>query len=480
MISTYHQLLKESDSEELVGGVTELGLLLAEHKFADECGSIEDEWQKATTAILMENQERMFMEHPGYQVSRAIAELQEKANLNEATTTQNISTIDRLAGPIIRATSPNFIVNELASTQPLLGPTSMVAYMKATYSNSKGAAVAGQDPTMNPDEWYGSQHVDGELVIAGDGSTVAVNVNVAWTPVREATMTLSYTVGAVAYTARDDGAGALAGTEITTASINYNTGNLIITFATAPDNATNVTVTYDFNSEANDTRPEMDLDLITSPVTAEDHSIRVRWSVQSAQQLISLYGSSAEVEFGTYVSNELKSQIDRRVLGEIDRIASATATTFDRTPDSGVAYADHKLEFLDVLTEGSYNIMNATKSVEGNWIVMGTSVANIVDTLPGFVGNGGMRGKGARETGTLQGKWRCFVDPYRSNQASYTIGHKSGNLMEAGLLFCPYVLMYMTPTTTLDDFLSRKGFMTQFAVKTIDGNYYSLGTVTAS
>jgi len=356
----------------------------------------------------------------------------------------------------------------------------------------KGQAAAGTDPTQNPDEWYGSDVIDREQIAEGTGSKDNFHGDVdlsalAYTPIRPNSIMVRWTYtdsDSVVQTGvvRDNGEGNFTGTGITaTASnnaINYSTGAIKLQFEAAytPDDNTGILVSYEYISEANSNIPSIDAEVITSPVTAREHKMRTRWSINSAQQLSAVFGLDAEAEFGNFVTGELKSQTDRRVIHEIDRIASADSTEFGRIPDEGTAYIDHKQQFLDILTEAGYNIFQATKRARGNWLLMGTKVATIVETLPGFVTSGITGQHGVIDIGTL-GRWRCFTDPYRANQSAYTVGHRSGNISETGLIFAPYIVLYMTPTVTLDDFLSRKGFSTQFAIKTVDGNYYSKGEV---
>ena len=484
LLQSTANLLKEADPDDFKDRVAEVGAILAEHKWNDYCESIEDPWLRGVTAICLENQDIMFQDTPGYQVQKAIRELQD---LNELTTTSNIATIDTIANPVIRAAVPNFIANDLVSVQPMLNKTSMVVFMKAVYGDTKGDVQEGIDPTDYPSAWMGSSRVENEelfSVLDTNSQDATLTGTLSWTKVRPGSVMIVVTEGTSSYMVRDDGDGKLvvpaAGFGAANLqTINYDTGEIQIELDANPaDNiVVSVVATYEYNNEATSNIPQMDLQLNSSPVTAEPYKMRVRWSVESAQHLMSMFGMSAEVEFGGYVANELKSQTDRRIIHEIETRATARPTEWDANPEDGVPYVQHKLEFADVLVEASYNILDATKSAEGNWVLMGTGIGHIVDTLPGFVGNGVSGVKGARETGMLNGKWRCFVDPYREDANTYTVGYKSGNLMEAGIIFAPWIPLYMTPTTTLDDFLSRKGFQTQFAVKYVDGDYYSKGRI---
>lgn len=55
---------------------------------------------------------------------------------------------------------------------------------------------------------------------------------------------VNYRIAGVNYTATDDGAGNITGTNISSGTVNYTTGNISITFSSPPDNGSTVTVNY--------------------------------------------------------------------------------------------------------------------------------------------------------------------------------------------------------------------------------------------
>jgi len=86
--------------------------------------------------------------------------------------------------------------------------------------------------------------VTGEVV--GTGSTAGTTVftaTLANTNIKPSTVTVHYTIGTTNYTAADDGNGNITGTYLT-GTINYTTGDISLTFSSAPDAGTNITVDY--------------------------------------------------------------------------------------------------------------------------------------------------------------------------------------------------------------------------------------------
>lgn len=78
----------------------------------------------------------------------------------------------------------------------------------------------------------------------GNGSTTTFNYTVPTTinAPPNYPFTITYTIGSVLYTANGNNAGVITGTNISSGSINYSTGVLSLTFSTAPDNATPITL----------------------------------------------------------------------------------------------------------------------------------------------------------------------------------------------------------------------------------------------
>ncbi len=94
-------------------------------------------------------------------------------------------------------------------------------------------------------------NIPSETIGAGTGSKLVFNYTTANPQIRRGTTVISYTIGGTPYTATDNGLGVITGTDInsalTASFINYVTGAIQITFTVAPDNATNITIDYDFH-----------------------------------------------------------------------------------------------------------------------------------------------------------------------------------------------------------------------------------------
>ena len=67
---------------------------------------------------------------------------------------------------------------------------------------------------------------------------------------------------------------------------------------------------------------------------------------------------------------------------------------------------------------------------------------------------------------------KCYADPhYRTDEG--LMGYKGRDFVRAGYIFAPWILLYSTMLITLDDFVSRKGFASQYGKKMINNKFYS-------
>jgi hypothetical protein len=457
VLSVGHQLSMNADrclyENKKEGRTTTMGELLE--------GLPSDSMLRSHTAIMLENTRRYI------------------DSLDETTKLVNIGDFEKYAFPMVRAIFPNLAAHNLASVQPMLGPVSLVFYMKFLYGMTKGRVVAGTDIIENPNKSYSSEEIDEEEVGTGTGAVTNFTGNLAYLPVKPGTVKFTGVASGVPLEVTDDGNGNLIGDiGAGTNTIAYATGGFDFDFSAAIDAGEPVNAEYSYDLEGNDTIPDIDMQLTSSPVTARTRKLRTRWSLEAAQDLRNLHGLEAEVEQVAAVSNELKFEIDREMIDNMRAIANLSVPAWSKTPDTGVSYTEHKLGFVDTLVAASNAIFGATQRALGTWIVAGLNVCSLMETLPGFVPS--PRPKGTRavyKAGTLNGMWDIWKDPNYSPN-SFLMGYQGDAMWEVGFIFAPYILAFTTATIMLDDFIGRKGMASRYGKKAIDGNFYCTGSIT--
>jgi len=149
-------------------------------------------------------------------------------------------------------TESNIVLNDLIDliltnsgwTRISSDTTTTIPAISFTYSTKLDALYRVIKDYVGEHLWFG----DGQLsrtdtVGTGDGTTTAFSATLTYTPVVAGTVTVNYTIGGTAYSATDDGAGNISGTDVT-GTIDYSTGAISLTFTTAPDASTSITAAY--------------------------------------------------------------------------------------------------------------------------------------------------------------------------------------------------------------------------------------------
>jgi len=438
---------------------------LMEHEWKDHIEAIQeavqdvDEITLATTAIILENTKK-YMER-----------------MDESTKSVNIGSFQNFAFDMISAVMPSLIANQIVSVQPMQNRIGQIFFLEFLYGTTKGGITAGDkmfaaNAAGNANIHYTDEVIDGEAVGAA-GSTNYTG-NLSFIPVRAGT--LVFTDGT--QTVTDDGAGNLIGDIGAGANtINYTSGAFDVTFNAAT--GADVTVTYEFNFEENPSLiPEVNISLTSAPVTARMRKLRALYSLDAGYDLQQIFGKSADTELTTALSSEIRQEIDGDILTDLLNAASVSLTPFSLTPpDPSIPFRDHKFDFINTIIDGSNTIFDNTRRAEGNFIVAGTDVMRLLESLEGRYEKNGRLQPGPHFAGTLDGSWRVFKNPFYPKK-TFVLGYKGDLFLEAGYVYAPYMPLFTTPNIMLDDFVSRKGMATSYGKKIVNGDFFVKGTIT--
>jgi hypothetical protein len=392
----------------------------------------------------------------------------------ESTVSTSIANYNRFAFDLIRAILPEMASERLFSVQSMFGPTSQVFYFDYLYGTTTGRVTAGSKLFENLDPRYGESDVDFEVIGTGAGAA-QVTGNLDYTPILPGTLTITDGTQVVS----DDGAGNLVG-DVNGGgnnTINYATGAFDVTFTNAVTTGTAVEASYTIDSEGNEAGiPEIDLVLTSSPVIARSKKLRTRFSLEAQFSLRATMGLEAEAEAVTAMGAEIAYGLDTVNVDNVKRVALDkrldTDFQFDRTPDAGVSFKDHKEELVDYFIKGSSYILSQSGRAIGNKILAGENVTNICESLvPRFQPVAIRAARGIHFLGVLDGRWEVFKD-LRMDIDEFMILFKGDEFLFAGYVFAPWILAFTTPTTVLDDMQARKGMGSLFGQKIINNKYY--------
>ena len=395
---------------------------------------IKDNYRKSVTAILLDNQEKALRE--------------ERAVLTEAPTnvgpinTQTtgsgaIDGFDPILISLIRRAMPKLIAYDIAGVQPMSGPTGLIFAMRSQYVQQGGDEAFFDEPDA---QFSGTK--------GGTPPTATTEKNPG--------LINDATGGGTTSTNYD-----LASSKFTTSeqeSLGDSSGNAFM---------------------------EMAFSIDRIAVEAKGRALRADYSVELAQDLKAIHGLDAESELANILSTEILAEINREVVRTVYRGAKpgaqanvANAGVFDLDVDSNGRWSVEKFKGLMFQIERDANaIANETRRGKGNIIITSSDVASalamsgVLDYDSGISGAVGGIGEvddtGNTFVGTLNGRFKVYIDPYSANVSSdqyYVVGYKGTNAYDAGLFYCPYVPLQMYRAIGQDSFQPRIGFKTRYGM----------------
>jgi hypothetical protein len=367
---------------------------------------IKDNYRKAVTAVLLENQEKAMREQSSQE--GMFGNIQEAAHANK--TGGNIDTVDPVLISLVRRAMPNLIAYDVCGVQPMTGPTGLIFAMKSHITSQAGVEAADS--------------VEADTSFSGSGTHHA-NSNPAY------------------------------------ASMTTGTGTATAT------------------QEADVTISEMAFAIDKVTVTAKSRALKAEYTMELAQDLKAVHGLDAETELSNILSNEILAEINREVMRTIYTNAktgaahnTTTAGTFDLDTDSNGRWSVEKFKGLMFQIEREANaIAKDTRRGKGNVLITSSDVASALAMAGQLSGapsgnNFDPDDTGSTMVGTLNGRFKVFVDPYAPSAATnyFTVGYKGSSAYDAGLFYCPYVPLQMVRAVGENSFQPKIGFKTRYGL----------------
>jgi hypothetical protein len=423
---------------------------------AEGADEIKDNHRRAVTAVLLENQEKFLREQQSFESGTSMLT---EAPLNvsttggfgsDATASGPVAGFDPVLISLIRRSMPNLIAYDLAGVQPMSGPTGLIFAMRSqtykegarseTFYDEVDSAFSGQP--------YGFDNNSGTDQNVGMGTTTQAGTNPGvLNPVGTATSTA------------------------------YNVGQGLPT-----------TDAETLDGSANNAFNQMAFSIEKVTVTAKSRALKAEYSLELAQDLKAIHGLNAEAELANILSTEILAEINREVIRTIYKVAEqgavqnvAQAGQFDLDIDSNGRWSVEKFKGLLFQIERDANaIAQRTRRGKGNIILCSADVASaltmagVLDYTPALNANLNVDDTGNTFAGTLQGKYRVYIDPYAANLVGtggpqggnqyYVCGYKGSSPYDAGLFYCPYVPLQMVRAVGENSFQPKIGFKTRYGM----------------
>jgi hypothetical protein len=374
----------------------------------DGVAPIKDSYRKEVTAVLLENQEKSIREE-----KQALFEATHSNAAGALPDSGGVAKFDPVLISLVRRSAPQMIAYDLCGVQPMTQPTGLIFAMKAKYSSQGGTEALFNEADTD---------------FSGTGTHAGAN------PVDG-----TYTTGTGMSTSAAEGLG---------------------------DGST-------FN--------EMAFSIEKTSVTAKSRALKAEYTVELAQDLKSVHGLDAEGELSNILSTEILAEINREVIRTIytsakagAQVGTATQGTFDLDVDANGRWSVEKFKGLLFQIEREANaIAQATRRGKGNFIVCSSDVASalamagVLDYAPALNTSLNVDEASTTFAGVLNGRYKVYVDPYASNQASsqyFLVGYKGSSAFDAGLFYCPYVPLQIVRAVDPSTFQPKIGFKTRYGM----------------
>jgi len=414
----------------------------------DGLPEIKDNYRKAVTAQLLENQERFMREE-----KNILTEAPTNAGPINTPTTQSGANFgfDPILISLIRRAMPKLIAYDIAGVQPMNGPTGLIFAMRSRYVNQTGNEAFFDEPDA---QFSGTQ--------GGTPPTATTEKNPGL--INDAS-----------------GGGTTEG--------NYDLASSKFTSSELESLGEGTSTAF----------MEMAFSIDRIAVEAKGRALRADYSVELAQDLKAIHGLDAESELANILSTEILAEINREVVRTVYRGAKpgaqanvANAGVFDLDVDSNGRWSVEKFKGLLFQIERDANaIAQETRRGKGNIILCSADVASALaaagqlDYTPALNANLTVDDTGNTFAGTLNGRFKVYIDPFAANLSAdqyYVMGYKGSSPYDAGLFYCPYVPLQMVRAVGQDTFQPKIGFKTRYGMVSnpfAEGTTQGLGRITA-
>tara|TARA_Y100000593_G_scaffold54218_1_gene101376 strand:+ start:8645 stop:10135 length:1491 start_codon:yes stop_codon:yes gene_type:complete len=435
---------------------------------------ISDKYKRAVTAVLLENQEKAIQEQALVEGGHSTGLLQETTvNTGSATNgespgfgssaaanTAKRAGYDPILISLVRRSTPQLIAYDIVGTQPMSGPTGLVFFMKSNYvsqgDNSASKATGNEALFDEASTQFSGRPNTVDAMGSGDagaGDQAADPFSAAY---------------------YDDNA---------VASGNSSSGN------TGTGMTTNTAETLGTGSAH---FREMTFGIEKTSVTARSRALKAEYTTELVQDLKAIHGLDAEQELSNILSTEILQEINREVVRTVNGVAvigaEATATPgiFDCDVDASGRWSVEKFKGLHFQLEREANqIAVKTRRGRGNIIIASADVIAAL-SMTGTLDTGAaaqLADDGLVNNtfvGTLNGKFKVYVDPYYTSVSTQltdtdsgalnavheyiTIGYKGSSAYDAGVFYCPYVPLQKVSAVGEDTFQPKIGFKTRYGM----------------
>ena len=426
-------------------------------------------------------------ESAGYDVQKYI---------KEESTPDSIGQFIHHAFDMVTAIIPSSIIEEFATIQGMDKRIGEIFYMDIIKGTTKGSSTKGDNylssqfgPQTGED--YSDERINLEPAGTGDGGTTAFTGTAKlvspWSPYKTGTVIMTFTIGAVVYTATDGGSGAFAANaNIASSVIDYTNGTVSVTFNTAPDNLTKIYLSYSYASTTVGASglPEVDVKLTNQLVTAKRRALKTKWLLDTAAMLSKEHGKDIEKELLDAVVAGVMNEIAVECANDIYNVANAgLPVQFTKTPPSPqIPFVIHRQELLASVVQADVNIESAVRKVKANFVIAGSEFTNIVRAMPVDLFKPASYADatpvGMHVIGTLNNQYK-IIQNFDFASTAFVVGAKGNNWLTTGYVYAPFIPLMTTRPITDENLVTFRSLLTYYGKQVVNSSFFNKGVIVA-
>jgi len=350
--------------------------------------------------------------------------------------------------PMIRRTFPELLANEIVGIQPMNGPVGLAFALRFKYDGENlavftpdgGGTVNPPATASHPHRGFGQEAGYQYLNTGHSGLT-------------------SEGLGGL-----DSNTGVSAQFEMVTQD--QGVANLIK------------------NLECSTQIPQMSMCIEKTAVEAGVRKLAFKYSLEAEQDLMNMHSINLEDEMTNYMQYEMQAEIDREILMRMIQIAlnngeGAGYSVWSPATSDGRWQAERAVTLLQKIRVEAQRLCTRNRMGAANFAVVTPNVAALLENTQFFKSyestSNVARGCGSARIGTV-GNIKVFVDSrteaqfqagLRDEQLDYILlGFKGNSASETGLVYLPYIPIYIQKTVGPNDFSPRVGMATRYALMT--------------
>jgi hypothetical protein len=350
---------------------------------------------------------------------------------------------------VIAAANTTSVIPLIASVQPIEERKGLVWFKNIVSRTDRGDgtkdeilldAKAGRTGLL---EEFAGEMIKNEVDATGDGSQTDFAFVVKYPEVR--IRTLEITVDDQPETKLlDDGKGNLIGIG-GKGSVNYSTGEVQVSFDTAPGDGVSVRSTYATNLEDLQELQTINTEFDSTEITARTFALRTEIGLFKSYEMSKRFSLNAEEILAQDLVTELTTELSTNVVRELYRNTPGTLT-WDKQAPAGVSYMEHILSFQAKLAQAENRILEQSGRLGGEIVyIVGSEVAGMLRAMPGFVPATDLKAAlGTHFYGTFDGRPVIRTISIPTDEMIMTTKSEDG--FTSSIVYAPYMPLFVTDT----------------------------------